>query len=71
MPLLVQAGIFVYRARIATRGKGRDESVIRKGISRVLRWVFAGARDRLIEDQIRKNAEALEMKRQGADSLPA
>ena len=44
---------------------------MRRSISRILRWVFSGARDTMIEDQIRKNAEALETKRHAAGSIPA
>ncbi len=43
---------------------------MRKSISRILRLVFSGARDTVIEDQIKKNARALEMKRHAADSVP-
>jgi len=43
---------------------------MKRSISRILRWVFRGAPDTMIEDQIRRNAEALEMKRLAAGSLP-
>ena len=41
-----------------------------RSISRIFRWVFGRSHDTIIEDQIRKNAEALDLKRHAAASIP-